>query len=124
MKPIDNTYYLGDDILTKKKAIKYLGITVDNKLTFKDHINQKCKSATTVLNMLRRNLYFAPASVKSKAYMTCVLPIIEYGNICWAPTSEKLNKSIEMVQHKAAKLMVDLDKVMTNIFQSQNYSIG
>ena len=39
---------------------------IDNKLTFKQHIEQKCHSATTILNMLRRNLYFAPISVKTK----------------------------------------------------------
>ena len=57
--------------------------------------------------MLRRNLYFAPPSVKCKAYKSCVLPILEYANICWAPTSEKLNNSIEMVQHRAAKFIVN-----------------
>ena len=83
--------------------IKYLGVTIDNKLTFKQHIQEKCKKATTVLNMLRRNLHFAPKSVKCKAYTACILPILEYGSTCWAPTSSKLNNTLEMVQHNAAK---------------------
>ena len=58
--------------------------------------------------MLRRNLYFAPASVKRKAYLACVLPIIEYGSTCWSPTSEKLNKSIEMIQHRAARFIANI----------------
>ena len=57
--------------------------------------------------MLRRNLYFAPASVKIKAYKSCVVPILEYGSICWAPTSEKLSHSIEMVQHRAARFITN-----------------
>ena len=70
-------------------------------------MGQKCKSASTVLNMLRRNLYFAPVSVKMKAYKSCVMPIIEYANICWAPTSAKLCNSIEMVQHHAARFIAN-----------------
>ena len=58
--------------------------------------------------MLRRNLFFAPASVKTKAYKSCVMPIIEYGSICYAPTSEKLSKTIEMVQHRAARFIANI----------------
>lgn len=95
-KPIVSDYYLENEKLTKEKKIKYLGVIVDHKLTFKDHINEKCKNTTTILNMLRRNLFFTPASVKSKAYKACVLSIVEYASICWSPSSEKLNRAIEM----------------------------
>ena len=85
--------------------IKYLGVIIDNKLTFKQHIQEKTKKATTVLNMFRRNLYFAPKAVKCKAFQSCVQPILEYGSVCWAPTSKKLNDNLEMVQHNAAKFV-------------------
>ena len=55
--------------------------------------------------MLRRNLYFAPRSVKTKAYFSCVRPILEYASTCWSPSSDKLNSTIEMVQHNAAKFV-------------------
>ena len=65
-------YYLNGTELKRKRTIKYLGVTIGNKLTFKDHIQNKIKKANTVLNMIRRNLYFAPRSVKNKAYLaTC-----------------------------------------------------
>ena len=83
--------------------IKYLGVFIDSKLTFNYHVKQKCHSATTVLNLLRRNLYFAPKSVKAKAYFSCVRPIIEYANVCWSPTTDKQKHMLEMVQHRAAK---------------------
>ena len=91
--------------LSKKEVIKYLGINIDSKLNFNQHVNEKCKRATTVLNMLKRNLYFAPKSVKNKAYQACVLPILEYAPNCWSPTSSKQNNSLEMVHHNAAKFV-------------------
>ena len=81
---------------------------IDNKLTFRQHIQEKTKKATTVLNMLRRNLYFAPKSVKTKAFQACVQPILEFGSACWAPTSNKMNNNLEMVQHKAAKFVSNI----------------
>ena len=53
--------------------------------------------------MLRRNIYFAPKSVKSKAYQATVLPILEYASNCWAPTLQKQSDSLKMVHHKATK---------------------
>ena len=91
--------------LIHKDFVKYLGVTIDKKLTFGQHIKEKCKSATTILNMLRRNLYFAPRSVKIKAYNSCVLPILEYAPSSWQPTSESLSNALEMVQHNAARFI-------------------
>ena len=96
--------------------VKYLGVTIDKKLSFEHHIKNKCKSARTILNMLRRNLYFAPKSVKQKAYQACVLPIIEYASTCWSPNSDKMNNAIEMVQHDAARFI-------TNTTNSRKHSI-
>ena len=68
----------------------------------------KSKSATKILNMLRRNLFFAPKSVKLKAFKICVLPILEYASCCWSPTSQKSNNTLEMVQHNAAKFIANI----------------
>ena len=58
--------------------------------------------------MLKRNLFFAPKSVKSKAYQACVQPILEYASNCWAPTSKKLSNTLENVQHTAAKFVSNI----------------
>ena len=61
------------------------------------------KILITILNMLKRNLYFGPKSVKTKAYQASVLPILEYASNCWSPTSQKQSNNLEMVHHNAAK---------------------
>ena len=104
-KIFNNNYFLGIEKLLSKEHVKYLGITIDKKLTFGQHIKDKCKSATTVLNMLRRNLYFAPKSVKTKAYVSCVLSILEYASNSWQPTTDSSDKALEMVQHNAARFI-------------------
>ena len=51
--------------------------------------------------------YCAPRSVKCKAYMACVLPIVEYASSCWTPNSDKATNTLEMVQHTAAKFITN-----------------
>ena len=108
MNVLKNEYCLGNEKLIEKDSVKYLGVVIDKKLTFAQHTKEKCKSATSILNMLRRNLYFAPKSVKMKAYTSCVLPILEYASTCWQPTSEIMNSTLEMVQHNAARFIANI----------------
>ena len=60
-----------------------------------------------VLNMVRRNLYFAPKSVKETAYISTVRPITEYASTVWSPNSEQLKQTIEVVQNNAAKFILN-----------------
>ena len=101
------TTLLSGKDLDEKESIKYLGVWIDNKLSFKKHIEEKVKKSKTVLNMLRRNLLFAPKSVKAKAYISTVRPIIETASICWSPSADKYKKMIEGVQHSAAQFVAN-----------------
>ena len=57
--------------------------------------------------MIRRNLYFAPRSVKTKAYLATVRPILEFASICWDPIYQKQKNTLEMVQRSAAKFVTN-----------------
>ena len=57
--------------------------------------------------MIRRNLYFAPKSVKSKAYISTVRPIMEFGSICWDPAQDNLKTMLEKVQNSAARFVTN-----------------
>ena len=80
---------------------------------------EKCKKATPLLKMIKRNLYYAPSSVKKQAYQSSVLPILDYGSTCWSPTSAKLTNLLEMVHHNAAKFISNIYPKKENMKTSQ-----
>ena len=120
-KNLQTKYFIQNIELTKVSSIKYLGVIIDSKLTFNEHIQVKTKKATTVLNMLRRNLHFAPKSVKIKAFQACVLPIVEYASTCWSPNSLKMTKTLEMILHNGAKFVTNMYPKKENF---SDYSIS
>ena len=75
---------------------KYLGITLDNKLSFNKHITDKCKKATKLLMSTRSAIgkLWGP-SVKSTRwiYEAMVHPILLYGAIVWAHKLKPNNKN-------------------------------
>ena len=54
--PIQASYCLYNHKLLCIAEAKYLGITLDSKLTFNKHVDVICKKANSVLFLLRRNL--------------------------------------------------------------------
>ena len=47
----------------------------------------------------------APQAAKDTAYKTFVRPIVEYAATAWAPSTDKANDKIDMVQRRAARFV-------------------
>lgn len=87
-------------------ALKWLGIWVDRKLTFRRHVIQRASSSMTVARQIRAlaNMqYGAPADALRKVVIACVTPTALYGTEVWYGGREKpaVNRS------QAGKDLVD-----------------
>ena len=86
---------------------KYLGVTLDHRLTFNEHIDSITKKATSVLNICRRNLHMCSKPTKELAYKAIVRPLLEYASPAWNPhTLRNINK-LEQVQRRAARFTLN-----------------
>ena len=56
--PEDLTICINDVDMKPNNSVKLLGITLDNKLTFENHVSSICKSASCQLNALFRLKHF------------------------------------------------------------------
>jgi len=72
--------------LSRVESTKFLGVYVDQHLTWKDHI--KCISSKIAKNtgIIARTAYLLPPSVRIKLYYTLVYPYLAYCNLIWAST--------------------------------------
>jgi hypothetical protein len=67
-------------VLHETNRAKYLGVTIDNTLSWNSHIDIMTKKSNNTTAFLRRNLSSCPADVKSTCYKTLVRPQLEYGH--------------------------------------------
>ena len=58
-----------------------------------------------VLRILQRNLSSCDRSVKARAYLSLVRPIVEYATVAWSPHTNKGIDCVESVQHRAARFV-------------------
>ena len=82
---------------------RYLGIILDSKLTFNEHVESICAKATRTLNLCRRNLSMCPPASREIAYKALVRPLLEYASTAWSPYTMKNINKLENVQRRAAR---------------------
>ncbi|KAL0852573.1 hypothetical protein ABMA27_016991 [Loxostege sticticalis] len=85
------------------RKIKILGLTIDEKLTFNDHVSSLCQKAAGISKQLTRAAKVSwglnPEVVRA-IYVAVVEPVIMYAASAWAPASSKLGtiKQLSAVQ--------------------------
>ncbi|KAK7088855.1 hypothetical protein V1264_024972 [Littorina saxatilis] len=104
--PLSN-YTLHGQTLERVTSTKYLGVILDTKLDFTQHIEHICAKANKTLGFLRRNLKVCSSLTKMLAYKTTVRPILEYACTVWDPHSDRLITTLEKVQRRAARFVTN-----------------
>ena len=103
--------------------MKYLGVTVDSKLSWNKHIQQTASKAWKVLNLIKRNLHSGPSKLKRKCYDSLVLPILTYASVAWAPYTTSNESVLERVNRSAARITYRMyektDGCVTNLLREK-----
>ncbi len=68
---------------------KDLGVTIDDKLSFDQHINEKMKTANKFLETIRRNFSYIGIDNFSQLYKAVIRPHLLFANQIWAPHLKK-----------------------------------
>ena len=102
-KAIEGSYNIHGHTLKQTNRAKYLGVTIDNTLSWNHHIDATVKKANTTTAFLRRNLSMCPRSTKASCYKTLVRPQLEYASAVWDPSTQMNINKLEQVQRRAAR---------------------
>ena len=98
-------YVMEGHVLDKSKCEKDLGVYIDCKLSFEEHIYEKIKKANKILAVIRRTFTKMNAGIFCQLFKGLVRPHLEYAQAVWSPQCKTLIKKIEDVQRRATKLI-------------------
>lgn len=94
-------YALAGVQLQRESTVKDLGVLIDSKLTFKDHVAYVVSKASSQLGFLFRFAKkFRDVYCLKSLYCAIVRPILEYSSVVWSPYYQNEVQRIESIQRK------------------------
>ena len=111
MKTEDGTYHNLEEVEVEKD----LGVEVDNKLKFSQHIQSKINKANKVLGCLKHTFKYLNKEIFTLLYKSLVRPHIEYASCIWSPLLKRDQDAIERIQRRATKLVPELRDLPYNM---------
>ena len=101
--PHKSSYTLHGQKLEQVSKAKYLGVEINEKLAWKDHIQNIAKKGNRTSAFMYRNLKGCPQKVMTHCYKGIVRPILEYASPIWDPSFQNLQDELEFVQRRSAR---------------------
>ena len=104
--PIDIAFE--DFVLENVSNIKFLGVTVDNQLSWKFHINNICKVISRNIGIINRLKFHLPLASLLMLYSSLILPYLNYGILTWGNTHVTLLDKLLLLQKKALRIIFNM----------------
>ena len=107
--PDNNSYHLTLDgnCLERVRATKFLGLYIDEKLTWNHHINYVCIKISKGLGIIRRLKSIFPSSVLLTLYNSLIYPYLCYCCIIWGNAYSCTLNSLEVLQNRAIRIITN-----------------
>ena len=108
-KPLDQQYVYTLNTNDIPYAIEYIveekdiGVVIDSKLEFENHIHQKISKASSIMEIIRRSFTTLNTTNFTSLYKALVRSNLEYASCIWFPYKQKHIEAIEKVQRRATK---------------------
>ena len=90
-----------------KKCKKLLGINIDNKLSFDEHVTGLCRKASQKLHALSRISHFMKTQQRQIIMKSFINSQFGYCPLVWMFHSRKLNKRINKIHERSLRIVYD-----------------
>ena len=120
--------------ITQVTSVKFLGVLVDEKINWKEHINLVCNKMARSLGVIRKISGLVNQDCLLTLYFSLIYPHLTYCNIVWASTYDTYLHSIYLLQKKCVRTITHSKRLdhsaplfkklkLFTIFQINTYQI-
>ena len=90
--------------LEQVNSIKFLGLTIDEKFSWKLHIDNISKTISRNIGIINKLKYYFCPSILFMLYSTLILPYLNYGILAWGNSTKHLIDRIHLLQKKIVRI--------------------
>ncbi len=100
------TVSLNGDPIENVESFKYLGMTVDNQLTFHHHIDKVIDKTSTKLGLLYKTRWLFDENTALMLYKALIIPHFDFGSIIYEVCPQYQLHRLQVVQNAALRLVL------------------
>lgn len=97
---------IGGNVIDKVQKFLYLGVTLDENPSWKDHVTTISDKVSRRLGLLSRIRSFLTLKAAKCVYNSVVNPIFSYANTAWGELSQTCFDSLQRLQNRAARIVI------------------
>ena len=105
INPLPGHVTINNVDLQKTECTKFLGLYIDNDLSWKSHINHLCKILSRNTGILYKLKDFFPSNILKTLYGTLINSYIYYGILAWGNSTSFLLERILNIQKRAIRIV-------------------
>ena len=99
----DSTYSIGTDGIHRTSLMKDMGVLMDEKQTFSEHIARIALEGNRILGLVKRTFACITPEIFKIVYNHLVRPKLEYASQIWSPFLKRDILRLENIQRRATK---------------------
>ena len=115
-----STLTFGNHKINKVQSAKYLGIILDDKLSWNEHVENISNSIIKYINCFKYIKGHLPKHCAKILYYSFIFPRISYGIEIYGKTSKNNLNKLQIIQNKSLKILLNQHpRTSTNYIHSQ-----
>ena len=99
--------HIGDSVIEIIGLLNILGVCIDDKLSFKDHLSTVLRKVYAKVGAMKRLRKLVPADISLMLYKAYILPHLEYCSPLLLGINKTLNKKLESANYYALKALLN-----------------
>ena len=97
--------HIEDTLLEEKPNVTFLGVIIDNKLLWRDHIKLVCSKISKSIGILCYLRHAYPIHILRLLYMSLIFSYLNYCNVVWGSAYECHLRPLLTLQKKAVRII-------------------
>ena len=106
---LTSSIILDGNLLEETNSFKYLGVYVDNRLTWSDHIKVICKKIAKNIGIMSKLRHYLDLDSLRKVYFSLIYPYLQYGIVTWGNTYESRLNQLHVLNNKVLRIITFSD---------------
>ena len=101
-------FYLNDTRLEHVSNYKYLGITLDSKLTYNKHVNTVIRTTSHKAYCLSKIRKYLTVKASLIIYKTTIIPYFDYGDFVYEAANKSMTEKLQRIQNRCLKTCLNV----------------